>query len=273
MPGEPPGARGVATDEALGRRPTSGPSALSARRLGPYDHDMQGAAVLVHGAWSNPHDWRWVAAVLEADGVDVRAVDLPSHRSTAATRADDVAEVTTAIRASPPPVVVMGWSYGGTVIDGLDPDRLTSEGLGVLRLVYVATLPTGTGPDEVPPPHELDLSHVVFLDDGTCVLDDDWWLAQEEVGSLPPEVQDHLHDHRRRPITLGAWAESEPRCPWRKVATTLVLGRSDTTQSPAQQAWAADRFDDVRIVDGDHFVLWRAPEVLATVVEEALEDA
>lgn len=239
---------------------------------------MQGAAVLVHGAWSNPDDWRWVAALLEADGVDVRAVDLLSHRSTTATRADDVAEVMAAIRASAPPVVVVGWSYGGTVIDGLDPDRLDPDredpdGLGVVRLVYVATFPTGTGPDEVPPPHEPDLSHVAFLDDGTCVLDDDWWLAHDEVGSLPPDVQDHLHDHRRRPIALGAWAEGEPRCPWRRVATTLVLGRADTTQSPAQQTWAADRFDDVRIVDGDHFILWRAPEVLAAVVEEALGGA
>lgn len=218
------------------------------------------------------------STLLEADGVDVRAVDLPSHRSTTATRADDVDEVVAAIQASTPPVVVVGWSYGGTMIDGLDPDRLDPDredpdGLGVVRLVYVATFPTGTGPDEVPPPHELDLSHVVFLDDGTCVLDDDWWLAQEEVGSLPAEVRDHLQVHRRRPIALGAWAEGELRYPWRRVPTTLVLGRADTTQSHAQQTWAADRFDDVRIVDGDHFILWRTPEVVAAVVEEALRGA
>ena len=239
--------------------------ALSARGTRPYDRCMKGAAVLVHGAWSNPDDWRWVAELLEADGVDVRAVDLPSHRSTVATRADDVTEVATAIRTMAAPVVVVGWSYGGAVIDGLDLD-----GLGVVRLVYVSTFPTGPGPDDAPPPHEMDLSHVVFLDEGTCVLDDNWWLTQDEVGSLPAEVQAHLHDHRRRPVALGAWAEGEPTCPWRKVATTLVLGRSDTTQSPAQQAWAEGHFDDVRIIDSDHFVPWRAPEVVAAVVVEAL---
>lgn len=258
-----PGVPGA--DPMIGAPPAAGPMALLAHGTSPYDRSMKGAAVLVHGAWSNPDDWRWVAALLEADGVEVRAVDLPSHRSTAATRADDVAEVEAAIRAVGSPVVVVGWSYGGTVIDGLDVDRL-----GVIRLVYAAIFPTGPAADDAPPPHEMDLSHVVFLDEGTCVLDDDWWLAQEEVGSLPPEVQAHLHDHRRRPFALGAWAEGEPTCPWRQVATTLVLGRSDTTQSPAQQAWAVDRFDDVRIIDSDHFVLWRAPEVLAGVVVEAL---
>lgn len=239
--------------------------ALSPDAARPYDLLMEGSAVLVHGAWSNPDDWRSVTPLLEAEGIDVLAVDLPSHRSTAGTRADDVTELDAAIRAVRPPVVVVGWSYGGAVLDGLDLD-----GLPVVHLVYVATLPTGPGPDDAPPLHDPDLSHVIFLDDGTCVLDDDWWLAQDEVASLPPEVQEHLRHHRRRPVALGAWAEGEPRCPWRVVATTVVLGRADATQSAAQQAWAVGRFDDVRILDSDHFVLWRAPKVLAAVVVEAL---
>lgn len=226
---------------------------------------MKGSAVLVHGAWSNPDDWRWITALLEADGVEVRAVDLPSHRSASATRADDVTEVEATIRAVPDPVVLVGWSYGGAVIDSLDP-----HGLGLVRLVYVASFPTGPGPGEAPPPFDMDLSHVVFADEGTCVLDDEWWLSQDEVATLPPDVQAHLHDHPRRPVALGAWAEGEATCPWRQVATTVVLGRSDATQSPAQQAWAAGRFDDVRIVDSDHFVLWRTPEAVAAVVIEAL---
>lgn len=90
------------------------------------------------------------------------------------------------------------------------------------------------------------------------------------MATLPRDVQAHLQEHPRRPVALGAWAEGEAACPWRQVTTTVVLGRSDATQSPAQQAWAAGRFDDVRIVHSDHFVLWRAPEAVATVVVEAL---
>jgi hypothetical protein len=46
-----------------------------------------GTAVLVHGAWSSPADWRWVAARLHAQDIATVIPDLPSHfaatRSTA----------------------------------------------------------------------------------------------------------------------------------------------------------------------------------------------
>ena len=41
----------------------------------------RGSAVLVHGGWGNPEDWRWVRQLLESAGVHVEAPDLPSHRS------------------------------------------------------------------------------------------------------------------------------------------------------------------------------------------------
>jgi hypothetical protein len=39
------------------------------------------AAVLVHGLWGNPHDWRWVKGLLEDADVQVITPDLPSHRT------------------------------------------------------------------------------------------------------------------------------------------------------------------------------------------------
>ena len=70
-----------------------------------------GSAVLVHGLWDNPEDWRWVSRLLEAANVQVRAPDLPTHRSPSATLADDAEEVRRAIKLCSAPVVV-GWSYG-----------------------------------------------------------------------------------------------------------------------------------------------------------------
>jgi pimeloyl-ACP methyl ester carboxylesterase len=73
-------------------------------------------AVLVHGAWSSPADWRWVAGYLQAQAVATVIPDLPSHRHRSADRSDDVQWVEAAIRAAAPPVAVAGWSYGGAVI-------------------------------------------------------------------------------------------------------------------------------------------------------------
>jgi pimeloyl-ACP methyl ester carboxylesterase len=100
-------------------------------------HSMtHSTAVLVHGAWGNPTDWRFVGRLLVDCGVTVVAPDLPSHRSASATRADDVAAVEMAIAAAAPPVVLVGWSYGGGVIGDITHD-LDCVG----RLVYVASVP------------------------------------------------------------------------------------------------------------------------------------
>ena len=40
-----------------------------------------GTAVLVHGAWSSPADWQWVADCLHAQDIQAVMPDLPSHRA------------------------------------------------------------------------------------------------------------------------------------------------------------------------------------------------
>jgi pimeloyl-ACP methyl ester carboxylesterase len=93
---------------------------------------MHGSAVLVHGMWSSPDDWRWVSEGLRQHGVDVIAPDLPSHRSTSAGRASDVDEVRKAIESAASPVVLVGWSYGGSIISGagVGADKVAHSGKG-----------------------------------------------------------------------------------------------------------------------------------------------
>jgi pimeloyl-ACP methyl ester carboxylesterase len=224
-------------------------------------------AVLVHGAWGNPTDWRFVGRLLVDCGVTVVAPDLPSHRSASATRADDVAAVEMAIAAAGPPVVLVGWSYGGGVIGDITHD-LDCVG----RLVYVASVPRSL-PDaavEGPPSHPPDLSHILFPDDKTCVLDDGWWLTDGDATTLPSDVVAHLHEHRRRPIALEAMLAPTVAEAWRTVPTTVLLGRVDDAVGPDMCSWATSLLDDVRLVDSDHFILWRKPEVIAGVVLEPL---
>jgi pimeloyl-ACP methyl ester carboxylesterase len=96
----------------------------------------RGSVVLVHGGGGDPNDWRQVRRLLEDAGVDVRTPDLPSHQSATAGLADDAVEVRDAIRSCAPPVVVVGWSYGGTVIS------MAADGeASVVRLIYVSAVP------------------------------------------------------------------------------------------------------------------------------------
>lgn len=225
-----------------------------------------GTAVLVHGAWSNPADWRWVVEALPAD-LDAVAVDLPSHRRGDATRADDVAEVAAAVADSMPPVVVMGWSYGGAVLTDLP-----AASLGVRRLLYVASVP-GVPPDDpaTPAPDApADLSHVL-LGDGTAVLDNDWFLTSDPaVMTLPEDVVTHLRAHPRRPVSVTAILQPPQRAAWREVDTTVLIGASDDLVPAAQQVWVLANVQDTRLVNCDHFLIFREPRLLAAAILESL---
>jgi pimeloyl-ACP methyl ester carboxylesterase len=220
-------------------------------------------AILVHGAWSSPADWRWVAACLQEQGIATVTPDLPSHRSRWADRSDDVREVEEAIHAAAPPVVVAGWSYGGGVLS----DLADTGGAG--RLVYVASIPGPVEAGSAQEPADLEsFPHLLFPDEETLVLDNDWWLATPEVKAFPAEVIDHLHEHPRRPITKSAVRAPPVREAWRTVPATILLGRSDSLMTDEELEYARAHFGDVRVVEGDHFLLLLQPELVAGVIAE-----
>jgi pimeloyl-ACP methyl ester carboxylesterase len=229
---------------------------------------MKATAVLVHGGWSNPADWRWVSERLVRKGVEVVALDLPSHRRPDATRAEDVAEVASAVESAQRPVVVVGWSYGGQVLSDLDvaPERA--------HLLYVACSPlrpvarrTGDGLDS----GSLDLTHLLFPDDRTVVLDDRWFVEEDPaVQTMSVEVVEHLRSHPRRPISLEAALAPPVGTAWETVATTVLLGRQDHLVPEAERRRVAAAIGDTRVIESDHFILFRQPDLVADVAIECL---
>ena len=122
--------------------------------------------------WGNPEDWRWVRKPLEDHGVRVVAPDLPSHRSTTAGAAEDADEVRSAVRACPSPVVVVGWSYGCTVIS------VAADGEDLRHLVYVADIPAPAQDSDHSLAWVQDDPHIVVNKGGTFVPDNNWWLNE-----------------------------------------------------------------------------------------------
>jgi hypothetical protein len=223
--------------------------------------------------WSGPYDWRWVTRLLERAGVQVLAVDLPSHWSAEAGVREDGEAVRAAIRDCDPPVVVAAWSSGGDSMD------IGAEGgAGVARLVYVASYPSSPQEEVLESSDWIDDDPLVRrLGDGTFVLDTELWLAAESH-LFDPAVLAHLKAHPRRPVSLRAATEGSPGRAWRTVPFTVLLGRSDTL-IPAEETvrqithMASAELQgplDIRILDSDHFLPFRMPEVVADVILEPL---
>lgn len=100
------------------------------------------------------------------------------------------------------------------------------------------------------------------------MLDNDLWL-KDDGGTFPEEIRRHLRDHPRRPVTratLGA----QPEAAWETTPTSVLIGESDNLLSEADREWAEEHLDDVRVIDTDHFIIFRHPEVVAQLVLEAL---
>ena len=91
--------------------------------------------VLVHGAFADGTSWQHVIPLLERDGYTVTAVQNPLT-----SLPDDIASTERVIAAQKGPVVVVGHSYGGTIITGA-----AAGNPQVKSLVYIAAYAPDAG--------------------------------------------------------------------------------------------------------------------------------
>jgi pimeloyl-ACP methyl ester carboxylesterase len=228
--------------------------------------DVLGSAVLVHGTWGHPSDWAWVTPFLEQRSIEVRAVDLPSHRVPGASLQDDADHVRQVAAGCPAPVALVGWSYGGRVItvagDGADPRSMA--------LVYVSAIPEQLGQvNDIAWVYQNSRIHV--LPDGRYVLDTRQWLEEDGMRTFPDAVRGALRDPPRRPVPFSIETDPLPATAWRDVPTTILIGTHDDFATPEEQRRAAAIFPSTALVEGDHLLIFRQPAVVADVIVSALK--
>ncbi len=90
--------------------------------------------VLVHGAWADGSSWSKVITLLQKQGFNVSAAQLPLT-----SLENDIAVTRNMLAAQKGPTVLVGHSYGGAVITGV-----ANDAPNVTALVYIA----GFGLDE-----------------------------------------------------------------------------------------------------------------------------
>ena len=226
--------------------------------------EILGSAVLVHGLWGHPQDWRWVAELLAERGVEVRAPDLPSHSSSTHGLADDAEAVRREIRSCQGPVVAVGWSYGGDVIS------MAAVGeASVCQLVYASAVPRPSTTERYDVSWIENDPHVRLLPDGSYVLDNDLWLAEVAVKTFPNDVLAHLRRHPRRPVSPGV-DDPQTAASWQSIPTAVILGSADELITDEDRARALKQFADVEILPTDHFVIFRRADAVRDAVIRAL---
>ena len=217
--------------------------------------------VLVHGAFADASSWNAVAERLRRMGVPVVAVDNPLT-----SLGDDVAATRRAIAGAPGKVVLVGHSWGGTVITeaGSDPK--------VSALVYVAAFAPDVGQSSaqqgegfpVAPGLQQLQEHDGFLSLSQAVV------AADFAQDLMPKQKREVFEHQL-PLKASALSEVVDTAAWRTRPSWYVVSREDRMLSPPLQVATAQRIGaEQRSVGASHVSPLSAPaEVTATILEAA----
>ena len=109
----------------------------------------QPSVVIVHGAFADGSDWGKVVPLLQAEGIKVTVVQNPLT-----SLADDVAATQRVLNNQDNGVVLVGHSWGGTVISQVGTDQK------VRALVYVAAFAPDAGQASKDLGKDLSLIHI-----------------------------------------------------------------------------------------------------------------
>ncbi|MEC9433644.1 MAG: alpha/beta hydrolase [Pseudomonadota bacterium] len=225
--------------------------------------------VLVHGAFAESASWSGVIERLEADGFPVRAAADPLRG--VHSDADGIARLVASIAG---PVVLVGHSYGGSVISD------TAEGeANVKALVYVAGLAPDIGETVAGlvgrfPGSTLagSLAAPTPLADGSS----DLYIAperfREQFAADLPAAQARLMAATQRPVSDAALNEPQTRAAWKTIPSWFVYGAADRNIPEALHVFMADRAHArqvVRIEGASHVVMTSRPARVAAVIEAA----
>lgn len=225
--------------------------------------------VLVHGAFADSSSWNGVIAILEKDGFPVVAVANPLRG--VASDARYVADVVNGLNT---PVVLVGHSYGGSVISSSLIDTAN-----VNALVYVAAFAPEAGETAVGlsgkfPGSTLGaaLASPVALSGGGNDLYIQPARFHEQFAADVPASEAAKMAAGQRPVTEAALNEAASEPTWKSVSSWFIYGDEDKNIPPEAIAFMAERAksrETVVVKGASHVVMVSHPEAVAKLIERA----
>jgi pimeloyl-ACP methyl ester carboxylesterase len=237
-------------------------AALNAAAAGPVPTGIKNV-VLVHGAFADGSGWDAVAKILEKDGYTVSVAQPPET-----SYADDQKYTKAAIDAMGGPVVLVGHSYGGSIISeaGNDPN--------VAALVYIAAFALDEGESCASIETAVPQASKAFKPDSNG----NWWIEQDHFAAdfaadIPP-AQAHFMAIAQVPISTDSFTHKVTNPAWKNKPTFYMVASSDRSINPQQERMMAKRANAKTVeVNSSHVAYMSHPKEAAKLIEEAATSA
>jgi pimeloyl-ACP methyl ester carboxylesterase len=215
--------------------------------------------VFAHGLWADGSCFSKVMNLLLADGYEVIATQNQLN-----TVADDAAAVRTALGRVSSPSVLVGHSYGGTVITAAGTDKR------VAALVYICALAPEDGEtsqaDQDKYPKTPVFQHIE-------VADGRIWVRPSGIpdfaGDLPREEQKLVWATQMVPLA-DLFNQPVPGAAWKMKPTYYIVGADDRTVQPDLQRFLAKRMNaKTTELQSSHVPMLSQPQGVYEVIREA----
>jgi pimeloyl-ACP methyl ester carboxylesterase len=219
--------------------------------------------VLVHGAFADGSGWEPVASILKNDGYKVSVVQHPET-----SYAEDQKYTKAAIDAMGGPVVLVGHSYGGSVITeaGNRPN--------VAALVYTAAFALDAGESCATIEQAVPQASKAFKPDSNG----NWWIEPEHFAAdfaadLPKDKAEFMAISQV-PISTDAFTHEITNPAWKTKPTWYMVATEDRSINPEQERMMAKRAHATTVeVKASHVAYMSHPKETAKLIEEAAAHA
>jgi len=223
--------------------------------------------ILIHGAFAESSSWNGVVAELLADGYPVIAAANPLRGVK-----NDAEHASSVVKSINGPVVLVGHSYGGSVISNVHDGKVRAH-------VYVAAFALEQGESTIEMSDRFPggtlgqaLARPVSLADGG----NDLYIQQEKFGAQfaadVPAQDAKLLAATQRPITEAALGERSGAPAWKSVPSWHIYGDADRNIPPAAMKFMAERAGAKQTVvlnGASHVPMVSQPRAVAAIIKRA----
>ena len=215
--------------------------------------------VFAHGIWADGSCFSKVILPLQAEGYEVMAAQYGLDSNVA-----DVAATRRTLGRVHSPAILVGHSYGGTVITAAGTDDR------VAGLVYIAAL----GPDETETSEGEQAKFPVTPAFGQIeIADGRVWLKPSGIGCFCgdlPEEEQQLVWATAYPPAADLFARNAPGVGWKSKPSWYIVANNDQAVHPELERAAAKRMGATTYdIDSSHVPMLSHPDYVLDVIRAA----